>query len=250
MPPVPGGRSRLRGGLLAGRGPSPSSVRMCSGGCRRRSSAHHFDPKLDPRAQPAGAGAEEPRLKRPTLHVDTRARRGQRQGRCGRAEDGLDGLGAAGSAVQADGRRGRRLSRKPSELLVLIPHTDTGEALMEIAANDAGPGRVRARIRHGQRRLDPLVVLFGCDTAGNADDPAGYAGRFLPKERRSSSHARPCCSTSTPPRCRNLLAALSREPARRRPGGRRPPRFRRTAVRDGLLAALAITAYGDADWRV
>jgi hypothetical protein len=49
----------------------------------------------------------------------------------------------------------------------------------------------------------------------------------------------------------NLLVGLLREPGRRAvPVGDLTTRFRRTAVREGLLAALAVTAYGDADWTV
>ena len=47
------------------------------------------------------------------------------------------------------------------------------------------------------------------------------------------------------------LAAMLRAPDRQeQPLGELVADFRREAVRGGLISALAVTAYGDADWMV
>jgi hypothetical protein len=95
------------------------------------------------------------------------------------------------------------------------------------------------------------VILFGCDTAGFTDNPAGYAARFMRaragvvfstltmvKGSQASAMSRGLAET---------LMAIGRTPL---PMGEVLRDFRRDAVRGGLLAALSVTAYGDADWKV
>jgi hypothetical protein len=95
------------------------------------------------------------------------------------------------------------------------------------------------------------VILFGCRTSGTGGDPAGFAERFALQGASAVFHS-----------VADLRNVYATELARRlygcliRPG--EPPRlvsdalaqFRREAVRDGYVFALAISALGDADWRI
>ncbi len=143
------------------------------------------------------------------------------------------------------------LAATPSDLLVLMPHTDPAVRTMEIAGHTLRNGRVEKRHVTGGHEVHPVVVLFGCDTDGSRDDPAGFATRFMKKgaavvfSTLTMLLARHAASMS------QRLAAALRAPDRgEQPLGELVAAFRREAVRGGLISALAVTAYGDADWKV
>lgn len=143
------------------------------------------------------------------------------------------------------------LKAKPADLLVLLPHTDPAVRTLEISGSTLRSGRVEKRHVTGGQPVNPVVVLFGCDTAGSKDDPAGYATRFMAKG------AAVVFSTLTMLLGRHAAAMSQRlvtalqDPARaEQPLGELVAAFRREAVRAGLISALAVTAYGDADWKV
>jgi hypothetical protein len=160
-------------------------------------------------------------------------------------------LGPATAVAKDWGDWVKVLTAEERDLLVLMPHTDAGAASMEIDGSWLRRGRVEARHVTGGHDVHPLVVLFGCDTGGSEDDPAGYATRFMVRQAAVvfstltmllASHAAALSSQLT-----TLLLDQSRTAE---PMGALVQRFRREALRGGLLAALAITAYGDAEWQV
>ncbi len=137
------------------------------------------------------------------------------------------------------------------DLLVLMPHTDPEADTLEIAGKTLAGGRIEPRYVVAAADLNPVVMLFGCDTGGFTDNPAGYAARFMRaragvvfstltmvKGSQASAMSRGLAET---------LMAPGRTPL---PMGEVLRDFRREALRGGLLAALSVTAYGDADWKV
>ena len=134
---------------------------------------------------------------------------------------------------------------------MLLPHTDYGGGTMEIERNRLHRAKIEATYVTGLRDVKPLMLLFGCRTTGTAGDPAGFAARFMQKGACAVFHS----STDL----RNVHATeLARRLTGHLTGPRRRPRllsdaltaFRREAVHDGMIVAFAISAFGDADWRV
>lgn len=162
----------------------------------------------------------------------------------------VDGLpGAAPAATWADLMTA--LSTHDTQLLVLCPHADYKKFVLEIGDADLKRGRIAERYVTGGRDVKPFVLLFGCRTAPTADDPAGFASRFMQTGARAVFHS------STDLLNRHAVE-LARRLARRLAEGMEPPQllseamtaFRRQAVADGYIAGLSIASIGDADWRV
>lgn len=183
-------------------------------------------------------------IKRGVLGASERVRPGDRDAT-------LAALGATAAGASSWLEWVSALKAEDTQLLVLLPHTDYRKVSLEIAADALVRGQIEAEHVTGDREVKPVVVLFGCRTTGKADDPAGFAARFKQKGARAVFHS------ST-----DLLNVHATELARRLVAhlvdGSRPPQllsdvvatFRRAAVHDGLLAALSVSAYGDADWRM
>ncbi|MEA2703594.1 MAG: hypothetical protein QOD63_1539, partial [Actinomycetota bacterium] len=145
------------------------------------------------------------------------------------------------------------LAAKPVDLLVLLPHTDyTLPGLFIGSQVELRRGQIEAPfVTGGRADLKPMVVLFGCETAGTGKDPAGFATRFMTKgaavvftslTKLLGSHAAELAE--------RLGVLLLDDQRAKMPLSELLTRFRQEAVRSGLLAALAVGAYGDADWRV
>lgn len=152
---------------------------------------------------------------------------------------------------------GAQLETAPADLLVLMPHNESGDHALEISGALLEKGRMKplyitgSTAASGERSVTPVAVLFGCDTDGSDEDPAGWAGLFLHHgaavvfSTLTMLHARHAASMT------ERLTAMLRDPARDgEPLGQLVSEFRREAVRSGLLSALAVTAYGDGDWTV
>ncbi|MDN3497037.1 DUF2235 domain-containing protein [Planococcus sp. APC 4015] len=152
---------------------------------------------------------------------------------------------------------GQQLQTAPADLLVLLPHNETGDHALEISGALLEKGRMKplyitgASAASGAVAATPVAVLFGCDTDGSDEDPAGWAGLFLHHgaavvfSTLTMLHARHAASMT------ERLTAMLLDPARDgEPLGKLVSEFRREAVRAGLLSALAVTAYGDGDWTV
>ena len=140
-----------------------------------------------------------------------------------------------------------------TDMLVLLPHTDVARATLEISRATLARGRIEARHVTGGRDVHPVVLLLGCDTAGCADDPAGFATRFLARDAAVVVGSLTMLRTGHAARLAERLVthlATAAADRRRTPTGDLVTAFRRAAVADGLLAALAVAAYGDADWTI
>jgi hypothetical protein len=160
-------------------------------------------------------------------------------------------LGPGATAVSSWREWEAELKAADTQLLVLLPHTDYREVLLEIRSDGLPRDHIERDHVTGKRKVSPIVLLFGCRTTGQADDPAGFATIFLVKGARAVFHS------STDLLNVHATALAQRLVGRITQPGRAPQLlsealadFRREAVHDGLVAAFAIAAYGDADWRV
>jgi hypothetical protein len=137
------------------------------------------------------------------------------------------------------------------DLLVLLPHTEYGptQSFMEIGRTKLERGHMETDVVRRSPAVKPAVILFGCQTTGTADDSAGFANRFM------QNGAALVFGSLTLLLGRHAAALAQRLSDDMRaakdahvPVGEVLMKFRRRAVQDGQLAALAVTAYGDADW--
>lgn len=145
------------------------------------------------------------------------------------------------------------LAAADTDLLVLLPHTNVRQATLEVSGATLARGRIEARHVTGGREVHPVVLLLGCDTAGCKEDPAGFATRFLARDAAVVLSSLTELLPRHAARMAGLLSTALREAAadrRRTPVGELVTAFRRDALAGGLLAALGVAAYGDADWTV
>lgn len=137
------------------------------------------------------------------------------------------------------------------DLLVLMPHTDPKADTLEIAGRTLVGGRIEPRYVVAAADLHPVVLLFGCDTGGFTDNPAGYAARFMRAKAgvvfSTLTMVKGSQASAMSTGLAGTLMAVGRTPL---PMGEVLRDFRRESLRGGLLAALSVTAYGDADWKV
>lgn len=148
------------------------------------------------------------------------------------------------------------LATSPADLLVLMPHTDPRLHTLEISGKTLGRGSfdppyITGTLLVEEAQCAPVAVLFGCDTVGSEEDPAGWVGTFM------QGGAAVVFSTLTmligphaAGMSERLVAMLRDEERDGMPLGELVAGFRREALRSGLVAALSVTAYGDADWKV
>jgi hypothetical protein len=143
------------------------------------------------------------------------------------------------------------LQTVPSDVLVLMPHTDTQAGTLEISSSILRRGRIGVKHVTGGHDVDPIVMLLGCDTAGSADDPAGFATTFMARKAAVVFASLTMLFNSHAATLAQRLATMLRDPTRDpQPMGDLVRAFRRQAVLDRVLPALSVTAYGDADWTV
>lgn len=143
------------------------------------------------------------------------------------------------------------LKTKPTHLLVLLPHADPAVRTLEISGKTLRSGRIEKPHVTGNQPVSPAVMLFGCDTAGSKEDPAGYATRFMAKGAAVVFSTLTMLLGRHAAAMAQRLGTVLRDPGRAgQPLGELVAEFRREAVRAGLISALAVTAYGDADWKV
>lgn len=145
------------------------------------------------------------------------------------------------------------LAATPFDLLVLLPHTDFSLPSLFIGSQvELRRAQIEPPfVTGGHAGLRPMVVLFGCETAGTGDDPAGFATRFMTKGAAVVFTSLTKLLGSHAAELAERLGVLLLDGNRAKmPLAELLTRFRQEAVRSGLLAALAVGAYGDADWRV
>jgi hypothetical protein len=160
-------------------------------------------------------------------------------------------LGDVGPLVKTWEQWKSELAATPTDLLILMPHTDPKTHTIEISGAELRKGRVEKPYITGGKEVAPVAVLFGCDTAGSDEDPAGWAGLFLDKGAAVVFSTLTMLLGRHATAMSQQLVEMLRDPERDgRPLGETVAEFRREAVRAGLISALAVTAYGDADWTV
>lgn len=137
------------------------------------------------------------------------------------------------------------------DLLVLMPHTDPKADTLEIAGKTLVGGRIEPRYVVAAADVHPVVLLFGCDTGGFTDNPAGYAARFMRAKAgvvfSTLTMVKGSQASAMSTELAGTLMTVGRTPL---PMGEVLRDFRKESLRGGLLAALSVTAYGDADWKV
>ena len=160
---------------------------------------------------------------------------------------------AAGTEQASSWREWREhLASEPTRnLLVLMPHNAEGPAL-EISGDLLERGRLLTNYVVGNDTdRHPLVLLFGCDTAGLAADPSGWAPRFLQQRAAVVFSTLTMLYARQSAALAQTMARLLRDPDRDEVSvGELSRTFRTAAVREGLISALGIAAYGASDWTV
>ena len=210
-----------------------------------------FDPALEDELLGRLALVGLPRANRRTLpleHSVFAASSKVREPRLGSAQKALE---AGAKAVASWDEWVKALKGQDTQLLVLLPHTSYAEPSLEISSETLERGRIEQRHVNGGRAVEPVVVLFGCQTLGNRGDPGGFAARFMAMKAAVVFHSLTDLRAAHAAMMAERLSALLRAPGREpRSLSELITEFRRAAVRDGLLAALAVSAYGDAEWRL
>lgn len=144
-----------------------------------------------------------------------------------------------------------QLTQTPTDLLVLMPHTDPAVATLEISGVTLRRGNIEAKHVTGAHDVRPVMVLLGCDTAGSDEDPAGYATRFMAKGAAVVFSTLTMLLAGHAATMSQQLAAKLHDPGRKAASlGQFVTEFRRESMRAGFISALAVTAYGDSDWRL
>jgi hypothetical protein len=235
-------------------GPDDTS-RLCPNafwGLSKTIERHRFDPQTD---EDPGAGylllaLTQPRPNARTLNV-TNALFGASSRVVAKDRTPVVlSLRNATDAADWDGWK-TSLAGQDTELLVLLPHADYAAAELEISAKRLARGRIEPPYVTGGREVNPIVVLFGCRTTGTSGDPSGFAARFMQKGARVAFHSIADLLNVDASKLAVALATKLLEP------GRKPEmlsdtltEFRREFVHDGMIVAFAISAFGDADWRL
>jgi hypothetical protein len=142
-------------------------------------------------------------------------------------------------------------------LLLLLPHTAQDNALIEtieIGQDAVGVDRLDIpHVRNQAKELAPLVILLGCSTAV----PSLPFQSFVIKFRSLGASVvigtmATILGRHASPAAKALIAAI--RTSADQPGGATLGEVvrdaRRTLLSNGVVMALALTAYGDADWRL
>lgn len=214
---------------------------------------HHYDPTIDGESpngnllislDPPTRGTRDLVIRRVLLGASERVKPADR-------EATLLALGDGATSVASWEDWAAALKEADTDLLVLLPHADYNHVLLEISKDGLRRSHIEREFVTGARDVHPVVILFGCRTTGKADDPAGFATRFMSKGARAVFHSSTDLlnvhAAALAQRLVGHLTTVGREPQLL---SEAQAAFRREAVHDGYVAAFAIAAFGDADWRL
>jgi hypothetical protein len=231
----------------------PSLDVVCPGafwGLSRTIERHRFDPELEEEIGAQIVLVGQPRAKRRTLSLERALLGASARVRPPDLAVALAALGVPASTAASWEDWETALAGADTQLLVLLPHTDYAGPSLEISNSKLVRGRIEKRHVTGDRDVEPVVVLFGCRTAGNRGDPGGFASRFMMKDAAIVFHSLADLKAGHAAQMAEQLVTLLRSQRDHTAVSELLTLFRRRAVHGGLLAALAIAAYGDADWRL
>ncbi len=219
-------------------------------GLSRTIERHRFDPGLRENIGTQIVLVGQPRAKRRTLVLERALVGASARVKPPDLAPAIAALGAPVSSASDWTAWETALAAADTQLLVLLPHTNYADPSLEISNNKLKRGRIERRHVTGGRNVEPVVVLFGCRTAGTRGDPGGFASRFMMKDAAIVFHSIADLKAGHAAQLTERLATLLRSARERSAVSELLTQFRRDAVHAGLLAALAISAYGDADWRL
>ena len=213
---------------------------------------HRFDLDLEPDLEEGHVLAAAKRTRRDQIHIERALFGASRRVDAKDSATTVKALGHGATAVTSWEEWEQALAAQDTQLLVLLPHTDYADATLEIASKTLERGLIEESYVTGNRKgVSPILVLFGCRTVGYAGDPAGYAARFIRHGAKavfhSSTDLKNVHATDLARRLTGLLTEAGHDP---RPLSDILAAFRREAIDDGMVVALGIAAFGDADLRV
>ncbi|MFN0154628.1 MAG: hypothetical protein ACKVUT_09635 [Gaiella sp.] len=219
-------------------------------GLSRTIERHRFDPGLEGELGARIALVGMPRAKRRTLTLERAVLGASARVRDPGRSAAVTALGAPAVEVASWDDWQAALADADTHLLVLLPHTNYADPSLEISGTKLLRGRIEQRYVTGGRTVEPVVLLFGCRTSGARGDPSGFASRFMMKDAAIVFHSLADLKAGHAAVMAERMVALLRSAREHVAVSELLTRFRREAVHSGLLAGLAVSAYGDADWRV
>jgi hypothetical protein len=219
-------------------------------GLSRTIERHRFDPELEAEIGDRIVLVGLPRAKQRTLSLERALFGASAKVKPPGLDSAIAALGIPATTAASWEQWEAALAAEDTHLLVLLPHTNYADPSLEISSKTLKRGRIERRYVTGGRHVDPVVVLLGCRTAGTLGDPAGFASRFMLKDAAIVFHSLADLKASHAALIAQRLVTLLRSARDHAPVSDLLTEFRRTEVHNGLLAALAVSALGDADWRL
>ncbi len=150
-----------------------------------------------------------------------------------------------------------KVSTKPPDLLVLVPHTltdDNDMPAMEIAGDNPLPSinLKREHVSSPNGQPHPLVLLFGCNTDNSGQPHESFVSRFCDHQaaivvssisKVLGRHAAPLAADFVEQLCALRKAGSTSV-------GEAMRNLRRRSLLEGPPVAMVLKVYGDADWRL
>jgi hypothetical protein len=142
---------------------------------------------------------------------------------------------------------------EPPRLLLAMPHADgtPADMTLEIGGDTISTIDVKPAHLRKEGEAAPLVALLGCDIAGTAND---YTEHIVVFRERGAAIVVATIATVFGGHAASVARLLAEELI---PNGAPPQRLgeairalKRRALLDGLVMAMCVVAYGDADWRL
>jgi hypothetical protein len=141
-------------------------------------------------------------------------------------------------------------------LIVALPHTDGhgAKATLEIGGKTIKSIQIKeSHVRPEGSSISPVAALLGCDTVGTAMDYGSHVAVF---RRKGAAIVIGTIATVFGGHAARVAQQIV-EGLRTEGDGENPERLgevmrsiKRKALQDGLLMALCVVAFGDADWKL
>lgn len=145
------------------------------------------------------------------------------------------------------------IQNKPC-LILALPHTNGSgsKATLEIGNKTIKSIQVKLQhVRPDEEADFPIVALLGCDTTGSAIDYSSYIQQFRRKGAAIVIGTIATVFGGDAAKVANMLVeGLTNKSAQSERMGEILRTMKRKAVLNGLLMALCVVAYGDADWKL